>query len=445
MRKSLFFPLEKENLTCLGIYYYFKTGIITFRASREWEEGTNWTRYGRDFTYEHPLTTHTSYLGHQETLDLFRKHDLAGYLDDIVDLIKNGNHQGIECFFDKKKDIHFMSNMHSNALGINNGYHAIRSGGIRRHETNEEELEVIIDGLNLSRAMSFKNAGAQIPFGGSKITVQCEPVDLSDYYTIGFLAYALDRTRSFTGPDMGFSPGLADVMKRKGYSVNIAGGFESCIGPTGSPTAYGVFLAIKEAAKVKFGTTDLAGKSVVVQGLGAVGYSLVEKYLVKEDVNLLVTDILHDPVKKLVTQFPDRVKKIDAKDVLTVDADIFAPCAMGGVLDEEAIGELKYAIVIGAANNQLKATNREEEIRLAKILDERDILFQVDWMHNTGGVIAGMEEYMHREKASMENIMTHTEKVCKYGVRENLRAAINEGMTPTERAYQYYSPKIYGL
>jgi leucine dehydrogenase len=154
---------------------------------------------------------------------------------------------------------------------------------------------------------------------------------------------------------------------------------------------------------------------------------------------------LHDPVKKLVTQFPDRVKKIDAKDVLTVDADIFAPCAMGGVLDEEAIGELKYAIVIGAANNQLKATNREEEIRLAKILDERDILFQVDWMHNTGGVIAGMEEYMHREKASMENIMTHTEKVCKYGVRENLHAAINEGMTPTERAYQYYSPKIYGL
>jgi leucine dehydrogenase len=159
----------------------------------------------------------------------------------------------------------------------------------------------------------------------------------------------------------------------------------------------------------------------------------------------LVSDILHDPVRKLVTQFPGRVKEIDAKDVLNFDADIFAPCAMGGVLDEAAIRGLKYAIVIGAANNQLKATNREEEIRLAKILDERDILFQVDWMHNTGGVIAGMEEYMHREKASMENIMTHTEKVCKYGVRENLRAAINEGMTPTERAYQYYSPMIYGL
>jgi glutamate dehydrogenase/leucine dehydrogenase len=64
-------------------------------------------------------------------------------------------------------------------------------------------------------------------------------------------------------------------------------------------------------------------------------------------------------------------------------------------------------------------------------------------MHNTGGVIAGMEEYMQRENASMDNIMSHTEKVCKYGVRENLEAARKEGVTPTERAYDYYSSKIY--
>jgi len=67
----------------------------------------------------------------------------------------------------------------------------------------------------------------------------------------------------------------------------------------------------------------------------------------------------------------------------------------------------------------------------------------VDWMHNTGGVIAGMEEYMHREKASLDNITSHTEKVCKYGVRENFKASKKEGVTPTERAYQYYASKIY--
>jgi glutamate dehydrogenase/leucine dehydrogenase len=443
LEKSLFLPLAKENLTSFGVYCHRRDGLIAFRAARQWEPETDWSRYSRDFTAEEPLTTRTAYLGHQETWDLFKRYGLTGYLDDVVDLIKRGKHQGIECFLDPKKNIRFISNMHSNTLGINNGYHAIRSGGIRRHEPEEQEIDVIVDGLNLSRAMSFKNAGAQIPFGGSKITVQCAPVDLSDFHTLGFLAYALDRTRSFTGPDMGFSPELADVMRREGYSVNITGGFDSKIGPTGGPTAYGVYLALKEAVNFKFGAETLAGKTIVVQGTGAVGYPLVEEYLAKEDVTIFIADILRDPVKKLVAQFPGRVKELDPKDVFNVEADIFAPCAMGGILDNETIKSLKCSIVLGAANNQLKATNQEEEIRLAKILNERGILFQVDWMHNTGGVIAGMEEYMYREKASLDHVMSHTEKVCKYGIRENLEAASKERITPTERAYRYYASKIY--
>ena len=443
LEKSLFFPLAKENLTSFGVYCHRRDGLVAFRTAREWEQETDWSRYGRDFTVEEPLTTRTAYLGHQETWDLFKRYGLTGYLDDVVDLIKKGKHQGIECFLDPKKNIRFISNMHSNTLGINNGYHAIRSGGIRRHEPEEEEIDVIVDGLNLSRAMSFKNAGAQIPFGGSKITVQCAPVDLSDFHTLGFLAYALDRTRSFTGPDMGFSPELADVMRREGYSVNITGGFDSKIGPTGGPTAYGVYLALKEAVNFRFGTETLAGKTIVVQGTGAVGYPLVEEYLAKEDVTIFIADIVRDPVKRLVAQFPGRVKELDPKDVFNVEADIFAPCAMGGILDDETIKSLKCSIVFGAANNQLKATNQEEEIRLAKTLDERGILFQVDWMHNTGGVIAGMEEYMYREKASLNHVMSHTEKVCKYGVRQNLEAASKEQITPTERAYRYYASRIY--
>ncbi|MBW2589551.1 MAG: Glu/Leu/Phe/Val dehydrogenase family protein [Deltaproteobacteria bacterium] len=443
MERSLFFPLKKENLTTLGIYYNWKSGLVTFRAAREWEEEIDWSKYNRDFTFEHPLTSHTAYLGHKETLDLFKRYNLTGYLDDVVELIKKGKHQGIECFFDQKQDIHFINNMHSNTLGINNGYHAIRSGGIRRHDTDSLEVDVIIDGLNLSRAMSFKNAGAQIPFGGSKLTVQCKPVDLSDHYSIGFLAYALNRTRSFTGPDMGFSPELADVMRSEGYSVNIAGGFDSKVGPTGGPTAYGIYFALKEAAAFKYGTDSLTGKTIVVQGVGAVGYPLVEEYLTKEDTTIYITDISHDPVEKLVALFPGRVKKIDPDDALTVEADIFVPCAMGGILNESTIKSVKFSIILGAANNQLKVSSQKEEIELAKILEKHGILFQVDWMHNTGGVIAGMEEYIHREKASMKNIREHTEKVCKHGTRKNFEAAKREGITPTERAYKYYNSKIY--
>ena len=170
---------------------------------------------------------------------------------------------------------------------------------------------------------------------------------------------------------------------------------------------------------------------------------MVKEYLVKEDVALFVADISPDPVRKLTAQFPGRVKELDPADVFSVKADILAPCAIGGILDDETIRTLKYSVIIGAANNQLKATNQEEEIRLAKILDEKGILFQVDWMHNTGGVIAGMEEYMYQKQASLDHVISHTEKVCSYGVKENLEAATKERTTPTERAYRYYTSKIY--
>ncbi|MBW2072730.1 MAG: Glu/Leu/Phe/Val dehydrogenase family protein [Deltaproteobacteria bacterium] len=332
--------------------------------------------------------------------------------------------------------------MHSNTLGINNGYHAIRAGGIRRHHPEAREMEVIIDGLNLSRAMSFKNAAADVPFGGSKITVQCQPVAADDLQAVGFLAYCLDRTRSVTGPDMGFTPELADVMKNKGYSRNIAGGY-STLGPTGRPTAYGVYLGLQEAVAFKYGSRSLEGKTIVVQGLGAVGYPLVAEYLAAEEVTIYCADIREEQVHRLTGQFPDRVKRIEPQEVLTFEADIFMPCAIGGILDEKAIQELNYKIVFGAANNQLKAVEPQEEIRLASLLAERGILFQVDWIHNAGGVIAGMEEYMYGEQASVAHIMEKTEKACKLGTRENLAAAARQGVTPTERAYRHYARLIY--
>ena len=113
--------------------------------------------------------------------------------------------------------------MHSNVLGIANGRHAIRAGGIRRHEPHEPEYEVLVDGLNLARAMSYKNAAAQIPYGGSKVCVVSEPVALDDLEALGFLAWCLDRARCFTGPDMGFTPEHADVL-RAHFTRNIVGG-----------------------------------------------------------------------------------------------------------------------------------------------------------------------------------------------------------------------------
>jgi leucine dehydrogenase len=282
-----------------------------------------------------------------------------------------------------------------------------------------------------------------MPFGGSKITVQCTPVDLDDLSSVGFLAYCLDRSRSVTGPDMGFSPSLSDVMHEQGLSHNITGGLKNRLGPTGTPTAYGIFVALKEALAFRYGSDSLAGRTVVVQGLGAVGRPLVEEHLVHEDVVVYCSDVNPEAVDRLVRRHPGKVRALAPAEVLTWEADIFLPCAVGGILDEEAIRGLRYSVVMGAANNQLRATTHEEEVRLARLLADRGILFQTDWIQNAGGVIAGMEEYLRGEEASMESVRAQVERACGLGTRENLAAAQKEGVTPTEMAYRRYSERIY--
>jgi leucine dehydrogenase len=443
MEESLFRPLREEGLTTLRISHHWKSGRISVRAAREWEPETDWSRYRKDFTWDDPLTSDAVCLGDSETRELFRRHGLAGYLEEVVRLVVGARHQGVEAFLDAKRSIHFLVNMHSNTLGIGNGRHAVRAGGIRRHDPGTRELDVLVDGLNLARAMSFKNAAAGMPFGGSKITVQCPPVDLEDLSTVGFLAYGLDRSRSVTGPDMGFTPSLSDVMHEHGYSHNITGGLKNRLGPTGTPTAYGIYVALKAALAFRYGSDSLAGKTIVVQGLGAVGRPLVEENLLQEDVTVWCSDVNPEAVEQLVRRHPGKVRALASADVLTWEADVFLPCAVGGILDEDAIRGLRYAVVLGAANNQLKATTPEEEMRLARLLAERGILFQTDWIQNAGGVIAGMEEYLKGEEASPESIRAQVERACGLGTLENLTAAKREGITPTEMAYRRYSEMIY--
>lgn len=443
MQESLFQPLLDENLTTLRILHHWRSGRVSLYAAREWDRRTPWHRYRKDFAWESPLTDDTVCLGTTATRALFDARGLGPYLDRVIALVRGARHLGVEAFVDRDLGVRFLSNMHSDTLGVANGRHAVRSGGIRRHGVDTPEIDVLIDGLNLARAMSFKNAAAGMPFGGNKITVQCAPVDLADLTTVGFLAYCLDRTRTVTGPDMGFSPSLSDVMHDQGFSPNITGGPKNLLGPTGGPTAYGIYVALKEALAFRYGSGTLEGRTIVVQGLGAVGGPLVEEHLVRENASIEVADVNPDAVARLVSRFPGKVTALPLDEVLTRDADVFLPCAVGGLLSEEVIAQLRYRVIFGAANNQLKATTPEEEVRLAKLLADRGILFQIDWLQNAGGVIAGMEEYLKGEHSSVESVRAQVEKACGLGTRENLAAARRAGLTPTEMAYRRFSEAIY--
>lgn len=447
-RKSLFYPLDQEGLTTLRIQYDWKTDESYLQASKDWDEGFDWSKYNHDFYVESIKTKNGKMLNDAETRAIFEKYELTDYLNEVIELVRQGRHFGIDCFYSKEYDIQFLGNMHNRKRGINNTRHGVMKGGIRRHPKGDLELEVIIDGLNLSRAMSFKNIAGDLPVGGSKACVVMDELDLSNMKHVGFLGFCLDEMRCSTGPDMGFPPEMTDAMKENGYSVQYTCGPKGPLGASGKPTAYGIFLALAEAVKFKTGKDSLDNMSFAVQGLGQVGYHLVD-YIVKETKNpkLYVTDVNEAYVERAITDFTKvgaDITAVKPDEIIFLDVDVLCPCACGGIFDDENIPQLKTKIIFGGANNQLKASSVEEECRLAQRIADQGILFQTDWWHNTAGVMFGYEEYKYQEDASLERIYNDIARVLPKNTKANLAKAQELGLTPTECAYKTCFEEIYG-
>jgi glutamate dehydrogenase/leucine dehydrogenase len=442
MSKGVFDLMEKEGLTTLDIFYNHKRDKFLIRGMKEWDDDVPWDRYMVDFTWEDILTEDYKAVGMATLVAKFNRLGLKDYLEQIKQLIKEGRNYGIEFYYNRNKNIRVMYCKHVNTLGIKNRRQAIRAGAMRRHELTEPEIDVILDGLNIARAMAYKNAIANIPYGGSKILVQCGPVKLDDFETMGFLAYITDRTRSITGPDMGFTPEMADIIREK-FTRNYTDGRKSNMGTSGALTAYGEYLAIKEACDFIYGSRDLSRKKIAIQGIGEVGYPLAE-YLLNDSSHLIVTDIDLAKVHKLQKKYGlDLVQYVEPENIYTVDGDIFSPCAMGGIITEGKIGKFKFKIIIGSANNQLKATSKEGEIELAKKLADNGILFVVDWAHNTGGVLTAWAEWVFQEEATFDKVKPRIELVCRDNLRKLLEEAKRTGKTPTELVYKKVEDMVY--
>jgi glutamate dehydrogenase/leucine dehydrogenase len=439
---SIFNVLAEEGLTTLEIFYNRQQDKFTLRGMKEWEESVKWNKYMVEFTHEDILTDDYRSVGTKALVRVFSNLGLEDYLRKIENLLREGKHHGIEFYHNHRLNIRVMYCKSVNALGIRNKRHAIRAGGIRRHEPDEAEIDVLMDGLNLARAMAYKNALAGIPYGGSKILVQCAPVDLSDFEVLGFLAYIIDRTRSFTGPDIGFEPAMTDIMRQR-FTNSITGGTKSPLGPTGGVTAYGGYLAIKEASDFVYGSPSLAGKRIAIQGLGACGYPLAE-YLLREGATLIVSDIDRSQIDKLQRAWnTDVVKSVQPEDIYAVTADIFSPCARGGIITEDMIDKFKFDIIMGLANNQIRATSRYKEIEIARQLARGGILFVVEWTYNIGGVLAGWAEYIFGEEASFAKIKPRIELICGDNLRKLLDEAKRVDKTPTELIYDKVENALY--
>jgi glutamate dehydrogenase/leucine dehydrogenase len=443
MRASVFEVLRAEELNRLRIHHDWRRGTFSLYAAREWDPDTSFAKYNTAFTAGTLVPSRGRYLDDAEARAAFDRHGMTPHLERIQELMRKGRHILLDCYDHAAKDIRFVNHIHSDRRGVNNRRSSLVMGGIRRHEPDEAEIDVFIDGMNLGRGMTFKNVAAGLPMGGCKTTVQMKPVDLEDLDQVGFLAFATDRTRNTAGPDMGFPPELADVVNEH-YSLHFVGGPKGPLGPTGTPTAHGVHMAVQQGAKFLWGSESLAGKTIAVQGLGAVGFPLASAYLA-EGARLIVCDRDAATIGRFVTAHQGAVVRVVSPDeILRAEAEIFSPAAGGGILTEDNIPTLRFKLIMGGANNVLTASSQEEEIELAEQLAERGILYQIDWWHNIAGVMAGYEEYVLQREAALGRLLEKVGRRCADSTWENLNAARREQITPTERAYRVAEREVYG-
>jgi len=238
--------------------------------------------------------------------------------------------------------------------------------------------------LRLARGMTYKNALAGVPFGGGKsiILKQDGPIDRETIFHAQGRFVETFGGKYITAEDVGTSPDDMELVRQETQHV---AGLLSGSGNPSPVTARGVFRAMQAAAKYRWGSDSLEGRTVAIQGCGSVGYYLAS-YLNNAGAHLFVTDVDERKVETVVKDFGAMAWAPD--DIYHADADVFAPCALGGVLNDDTINALKTEIVAGAANNQLLEPRHGDE------LAARNILYAPDYAANSGGVINGCRELL---------------------------------------------------
>jgi leucine dehydrogenase len=237
--------------------------------------------------------------------------------------------------------------------------------------------EAITDALRLARGMTYKSAVAGINLGGGKAVIigDNRRMDREALFRAHGRFIETLGGRYITAEDIGTSP--ADMEYIKLETDHVAG----LLGLSGDPspvTAYGVYVGMKAAARVCWGTDNLSGKTVAVQGCGKVA-SYLARHLHAEGTQLIVTDIDAEKVKRVVQETGARSVAPDA--IYDQEADVYAPCALGATINDETLPRLKVQIIAGGANNQLA------EDRHGDLLEQRGILYAPDYVINGGGVI----------------------------------------------------------
>lgn len=306
---------------------------------------------------------------------------------------KHGDHEEVIFCHNKKAGLKAIIAIHNTTLGP-------ALGGTRMWQYASEE-EALVDVLRLSKGMTYKASAAGLNLGGGKAVIIGDPKkNKSEALFRAFGAYVNSlQGKYITAEDVGTT---VNDMEYVFMETPFVTGIPKALGGSGDPspyTAHGVLVGIKAAVKEKMGSDSLHGVRIAVQGLGNVGSHLVE-YLVKEGAQVTVADIDAEKVKRLTQKH--NLRSMDPESIVTSECDVFAPCALGAVISDKTINNLKCQIIAGGANNQLA------EYRHGDNLMELGILYAPDYVINAGGL---MNVFVELEGYSPERAFEKTKQV----------------------------------
>jgi leucine dehydrogenase len=287
--------------------------------------------------------------------------------------IEARDHEQVVFCSDKPSGLRAIIAIHNTNLGP-------ALGGTRMWTYASDE-DALNDVLRLSRGMTYKAAVAGLNLGGGKAVILGDPNKQKTeamFRAFGRFVEGL-AGRYITAEDVGTDVRDMEYVRMETKYVT---GIDRALGGSGDPspvTAYGVYVGMKACMKVLTGSDSLTGKKVAVQGAGHVAQYVCD-HLAKEGAKIFLSDIFPDKVQRVATQTKATI--VEPNAIYDVDADVFCPCALGAIVNDETIPKFKFNIIAGGANNQLA-----DEQRHGRMLIERGILYAPDYAINAGGLI----------------------------------------------------------
>ena len=306
----------------------------------------------------------------------------------------DGYEQVVFCS-DDKSGLRAIIAIHSTALGP-------ALGGTRFYDYRNEE-EALVDVLRLARGMTYKAAAAGLDLGGGKAVIIGDPTRTKTEELLRAYGRFIETLggRYITAEDVGTALEDMDTVRRETRWVC---GCSHTYGGSGDPspvTAYGVLQGIKACCLEVFGSADLKDRTVALQGVGKVGFALCG-YLVEEGVKVTIGDVSVDNLARAVSTHG--VDTVHLEDVHKLEVDIFAPCALGGGINDDTVGEYQCKIIAGAANNQLARPEHGDKLR------GLGILYAPDFVINAGGLMNVEDELRGYDR---ERAMKRVEGIYK--------------------------------